>query len=156
ALLNNCVESILNKTNYHNFEIIGISNNSGEGFGSFFNKAAAYLKRNKHLVTLGFVESDYERWMKKNRLTEEKIEKIRNDISNFKQKPKISIVMPVYNVEKIWLKKAINSVMNQLYDNWELCIVDDASTKEHIRETLKSYSEKDSRIKVKYLKKIRA
>ena len=124
-----------------------------EGFGSFFNKAAAYLKRNKHLVTLGFVESDYERWMKKKKLTEGRTEIIRKEIAGFHYKPKISIVMPVYNIEKIWLKKAINSVMNQLYDNWELCIVDDASTKEHIRETLKKYSEKDSRIKIKYLKK---
>ncbi len=35
--------------------------------------------------------------------------------------------MPVYNVEKKWLEKAIQSVLNQLYPDWELCIADDAS-----------------------------
>ena len=43
--------------------------------------------------------------------------------------------------------------MNQIYPNWQLCIVDDASSKEHIRKILRKYSEKDDRIDVNYLKK---
>ncbi|MDD2828459.1 MAG: glycosyltransferase, partial [Sulfuricurvum sp.] len=39
-----------------------------------------------------------------------------------------SIIMPVYNVEPKWLEMAIESVRSQWYPNWELCIVDDAST----------------------------
>lgn len=60
--------------------------------------------------------------------------------------------MPVYKVDQIWLEKAINSVINQLYENWELCIVDDASNKSYIYDILTKYSEKDSRIKVSFLK----
>ncbi len=45
-----------------------------------------------------------------------------------KQKPLISIIMPVYNVDPKWLKLAIASVEKQWYKNWELCIVDDASS----------------------------
>lgn len=59
--------------------------------------------------------------------------------------------MPVYNVDKVWLEKAIDSVRNQLYENWELCIADDASTKEHIIPTLEKYLKEDDRIKIKYL-----
>ena len=41
-----------------------------------------------------------------------------------------SILMPVYNVEEKWIRKAIDSVKAQTYLEWELCIADDCSTKE--------------------------
>lgn len=63
---------------------------------------------------------------------------------------KFSILMPVYNVEKVWLEKAIKSVCNQTYTNWELCIADDASTDQRVQEYLRSI--KDKRIKIKMLK----
>jgi O-antigen biosynthesis protein len=75
-------------------------------------------------------------------------QQIKSQIQLLEYKPLISIIMPVYNVEKKWLEKAIASVSNQLYHNWELCIIDDASTKPHIREVLRKYSVEDSRIKV--------
>lgn len=68
------------------------------------------------------------------------------------QDPKISIVMPVYNVKERFLREAIESVQTQTYDNWELCIVDDASTQPHVRPVLEEYAAKDSRIKVKFSK----
>lgn len=64
---------------------------------------------------------------------------------------KFSIVMPVYNVEIRWLEKAIDSVKKQNYENWELCIADDCSTKEEVREYLKKID--DERIKITFLEK---
>lgn len=66
-----------------------------------------------------------------------------------KYKPKISIIMPVYNTEIWQLKEAINSVICQYYKNWELCIIDDGSTKKEIKKCLKSFN--DSRIKIKFM-----
>lgn len=97
------------------------------------------------------IQHEYNLWMLKNKITALKIEEYKEELQNFVYKPKISIVMPVYNVDQIWLEKALDSVRNQIYTNWELCIADDASTKPHIKSTLTEYSKKDPRIKVKYL-----
>ncbi len=43
-------------------------------------------------------------------------------------RPRISVVMPVYNTPVAWLKRAVESVRDQLYPDWELCIADDCST----------------------------
>jgi len=65
-------------------------------------------------------------------------------------KPKISIIMPVYNAPIKFLKEAIESVIGQVYTNWELCIADDCSTHAKVRKLLHVYSVKDARIKVHY------
>lgn len=67
-----------------------------------------------------------------------------------KLNPKISIIMPVYNAPLKYLKEAIESVLQQNYSNWELCIADDLSSDSKVRKMLHTYSVKDARIKVKY------
>ncbi len=48
--------------------------------------------------------------------------------ARFRHRPTFSVLMPVYNVEPKWLRKAVESVRGQLYPHWELCLADDAST----------------------------
>lgn len=62
--------------------------------------------------------------------------------------PVISVVMPVYNTPEKWLRCAIESVLNQYYENWELCIADDCSSEPHVRQVLEEYRGRDARIKV--------
>ncbi len=65
----------------------------------------------------------------------------------FRYQPKISLIMPVYNPQEELLVEAIQSVINQSYSNWELCIADDASPNPKIRAIIKSLANKDRRIK---------
>ena len=58
--------------------------------------------------------------------------------------------MPTYNAGK-FLVDSIESVLGQTYTNLELLITDDGSTDNTI-DILKDYSERDKRVKVKYLK----
>jgi glycosyltransferase involved in cell wall biosynthesis len=97
---------------------------------------------------MGVHESDYSKWMKKNKRSKRKIA---NEVALLKDLPKISIIMPVYNVDLQWLTKGINSVRNQLYKNWELCIVDDGSSDRNTVNFLKSIH--DPNIKLKFLEK---
>lgn len=74
--------------------------------------------------------------------------KMAGDIATWPSRPLISVVMPVYNTELRWLHAAIESVRSQIYPDWELCISDDASTSQGVREELLKYAELDRRIKV--------
>lgn len=58
--------------------------------------------------------------------------------------PTVSIIMPVYNVEK-YIKKAIISILNQSFDDFELIIVNDGTTDKSI-DVVNEYYQKDSRI----------
>ncbi len=80
-------------------------------------------------------------------------DEIRNHIKSFKNSPLISIVMPVYEVEEGLIREAIESVLSQLYENWELCIADDCSKSPHIKKVLNEYKKKDKRIKVTFRRK---
>jgi len=51
-------------------------------------------------------------------------------IAKLAKTPLISIVMPVFNVDRQWLMAAVESVRSQFYPRWQLCIADDASTKD--------------------------
>ncbi len=60
--------------------------------------------------------------------------------------PQVSVVMPVYNGEK-YLAEAIESILGQTFDDFELIIVDDCST-DGSAEIAREYAERDSRIKI--------
>ena len=64
----------------------------------------------------------------------------------------ISIVVPTYNTNPTMLKEMLDSVQNQLYPNWELCVADDCSTAPHVRTILQAYAAKDPRIKLHFAK----
>jgi len=64
--------------------------------------------------------------------------------------PLVSIVTPVYNVDPQWLDACVQSVMDQAYPHWELCLYDDASTNQETITCLEKWSQTDSRIKVSY------
>ena len=94
-------------------------------------------------------ERDYIRWIAAyDDLNDEDRKGISRRIQHLRQKPLISVLMPVYNVDPRWLVAAIESVRRQLYPNWELCIADDKSTRQEIRSVLEHYRSTDSRIKV--------
>ncbi|MDM8539355.1 glycosyltransferase, partial [Desulfobacterales bacterium HSG17] len=124
-----------------------------EGISSFYIKMIGFLNKNKNIASFGMIKNVYDHWLERNSLSGKKAAEINKEIASFSYKPRISIIMPVYNVDETWLEKAIISVIDQAYSNWELCIADDASTRKHIRKLLNKYSAKDKRIKVKYLQK---
>ena len=66
--------------------------------------------------------------------------------SNFAKKCKVSIIVPVYNVEK-YVERCIESIIKQSYKNLEIILIDDGS-KDNSGKICDEYAEKDNRIKV--------
>lgn len=103
----------------------------------------------RSVQTRGFVGSV--RWYFKRKETPTEtidVAQILADIETFAYQPKISVAVPVYNVEEKWLDLCVQSLQNQYYENWELCLADDASPSAHIPPLLKKYMAMDERIRV--------
>lgn len=94
----------------------------------------------------------YHQWMLKNFPREVEFRQFKKESEQFEYKPLVSILLPVYNPPVEFFKQTLNSVIGQIYENWELCIADDASTDKRIREVIEEYRKKDFRIKVVYRK----
>ena len=72
------------------------------------------------------------------------------EYNKLKIKPRLSIIFPVWNKSEDMLQKALDSITDQVYDNWEICISDGST--ENVKETrefLKKFEEKYTS-KVKY------
>ena len=97
---------------------------------------------------LAEASGSYEHWVKnQDSLSDQALAEITKASDSLAYKPRLSILMPVYNPHDRWLKKAIESVQKQTYSNWELCIADDASTKESTRLIIEEAVKSDARIK---------
>jgi GT2 family glycosyltransferase len=93
--------------------------------------------------------ADYEDWIRRyDALTADDVRRIETHILGFSSVPLISVVMTTFNPKLAELRAAINSVRSQLYQNWELCIVDDASQGEEVRRLLQWFADADRRIKI--------
>ncbi|GLI09879.1 hypothetical protein YDYSG_59120 [Paenibacillus tyrfis] len=113
----------------------GLSEISKQGVGGSLEKVKAKLSASE------IQSSDY--------LSHLDEQLIKQEISKFNLQPLISIVMPVFNVDPRWLKLAIDSVQRQIYEKWELCIVDDCSTNPLTKEYLTNLN--NTNIKIKFL-----
>lgn len=91
---------------------------------------------------------EYEEWFNEHKPTVEELKIQRTHI--FEYMPLISIVVPIYNTPKSFFEEMVQSVINQTYSNWELCLADGGS-KEEMLQILEIYKNKDSRIKIKCL-----
>ena len=77
------------------------------------------------------------------------------DPEKLARQPRVSIVVPVYNVEPALLTECVNSVLRQSYVYWELCIVDDCSTRAETITEVSRLKGLDPRIRVEILKENR-
>jgi len=112
-----------------------------QGPGSLFTKIVSRLK----------LRNQYALYLRAQKSLEDSKETKTDKANVFQYRPKISLIVPVYNTDEKWLRLCIESVLNQVYDNWELCIADGYSTKPHTRKALEKYVHLDKKIIVKFL-----
>ncbi|MFR1112906.1 MAG: glycosyltransferase family 2 protein [Blautia sp.] len=71
----------------------------------------------------------------------------------FSYAPVISVVVPAYRTPEVFLRQMVQSVRDQTYENWELCIANGSPEDEAMAGVLRELSDGDSRVRYKNLEK---
>ncbi|WP_110631114.1 glycosyltransferase family 2 protein [Salinicola salarius] len=117
------------------------------------------LKQGRHWRELALADYDatfermsaqrsYSGWLAD--LREPEPEELSQALATLSFKPTISVLVPVYNPRLEWLRECLDSVLEQTYACWQLCIADDASTDTAVRDLLAEYAVRDDRIQIAY------
>jgi len=110
--------------------------------------AAALIRRIKDRLARG---ASYKRWILNNEPDQNTLAEQRVVGKQFQYHPLVSIITPVYNTPIKILNAAIRSVIEQTYDNWELCIANGSPQVVNLRTVLDNYARQDPRIKIVHL-----
>ncbi len=94
---------------------------------------------------------EYQRWLETHRVQPAEAAALREEARKFSQQPLISIITPVHDTPRRWLREAIVSVEQQIYENWELLLIDDASTNQDTLDFLARAEQRDPRLRVFHL-----
>ncbi len=97
---------------------------------------------------IGQNTEDYGLWVSENSLSESDIEAAKAEIDQMPIKPMFSILVPIYNTDPEYLLPMIESVQNQIYPHWQLCLVDDCSPKSYLKRILEHEALQDPRISI--------
>ncbi|WP_235939015.1 glycosyltransferase family 2 protein [Schauerella aestuarii] len=120
------------------------------GFKGVLRKLTTSARSLQHVEASSATYS-YAEWVARyDTLEAGRLETLRAELNALDDPPLISIVVPVFNAPEATLRAMLDSVIAQIYGNWELCIADDMSPGPHVRAVLDEYAGADNRIKIVY------
>jgi|SRR5271166_2070628 len=90
----------------------------------------------------------YYEWVARERAATPSLEWHRHEAAKWRRRPRVSVLIPVHNPNRTWLEAAISSVRDQSYENWQLCLCDDASRDSWVINHLTQLVQADDRIQV--------
>jgi glycosyltransferase involved in cell wall biosynthesis len=121
-----------------------------ECFGTRFAELMESVAQ-REIIRRSVASTSYEDWIAQfDAETPSDQAALRRRVRALRGQPLISVILPVYNPDLKILAVAIESVERQLYERWELCIADDASTDPDVRPFLERKAQDDSRIKLTF------
>lgn len=116
----------------------------------------ALFKKSVHKIQNIQDDYDYNEWYKKVRITDEELAKQRESAADFAMRPTFSIVIPVYATPEKFLRRMLDSIREQTYPKFEVCLVDatpyakiqhDPAQGRTPQEVLVEYAAADSRFR---------
>ena len=108
------------------------------------NGLRALIKKSCHKIQGLDNDYDYGEWYDLTKPTEEDLKAQRE--THFEYEPLFSVVIPVYKTPERYLKEMLDSILDQTYGQWEVCIADGSPRGQDVEKVLKKYAEKDPRI----------
>jgi len=97
--------------------------------------------------------SEYQKWLEQHCASARDLKRMRNEARAFASQPLISVITPVFDTPVQRLEEAVESVLAQAYENWELVLVDDGSSATDLLRALPVLAARDRRIVLKSLGK---
>lgn len=85
-------------------------------------------------------------WLDRNRLQEWERASLRARAAEWNDRPFFSVLVAVHEAPPAWIDRAVRSVLDQVYDRWELILVDDGSTSIETRQVIARWEGLDERI----------
>ncbi len=92
--------------------------------------------------------TEYQKWLDRHRVSVSQAAILREEARKFSYQPLVSIITPVFDTPVPWLEEAVQSVLDQAYENWELLLVDDGSSSLDLQQALPALAARDQRIKL--------
>ena len=102
----------------------------------------------KEKVALSPIEKDYAKWVTEHEPAAGDLEKQRDESSVWDRRPKISLLIPLFDPPANFLNELFSSIVSQTYDNWEACVVNAGSAKRETIKSLRRWMKNDKRIRV--------
>ena len=96
-------------------------------------------------------EERYKNWITGHEPTPEQLELQRRESVAWENRPKISLLIPVFNTPVKFLDELLESLVAQSYENWEACIIDGGSTEQATRNALRRWENSEPRIQLERL-----
>jgi len=90
--------------------------------------------------------SEYENWFDAHRMKASDAARLRDEGRALDYQPCVSIITPVFNTPLPWLEECVQSVLNQVYEKWELILIDDNSDDPELLRFLPELVARDPRI----------
>ena len=109
------------------------------------NGLRALILKSKHKIQGLDNDYDYGEWYELTKPSEDELERQRN--THFDYEPRLSIVIPVYKTPERYLQEMLDSIVNQTYSKWEVCIADGSPRGESRERLIKRYADRDTRFK---------
>jgi len=97
--------------------------------------------------------TEYQRWFERHRANMNDLDRMRREARTFGSSPLISIITPVFDTLVPRLEEAVGSVLAQVYENWELLLIDDQSTAPALLRALPGLGMRDRRIRLARLER---
>ena len=109
----------------------------------------ALVLKSKHKLQGIDNDYDYSEWYDLTRPTDEELAAQRQKIFDFE--PLLSVVIPAYKTPERYLREMLDSIVDQTYTNWEICIADGSPRGQGLERVLKKYADRDKRIRYEIL-----
>jgi len=90
--------------------------------------------------------NEYQKWFERHRASAQDLKRMRDEARAFGSRPLISVITPVFDTPVQRLEEAVESVLAQAYENWQLVLVDDGSTGIELLSVLPRVAVRDQRI----------